>query len=73
MSSLYAKGENKKNPYISPVFGNLANNAKSQNVEVKLKIWDNMPHDFQTYGDAHPTAKLAYEDICGFVQKHLNL
>jgi epsilon-lactone hydrolase len=96
MASLYAKGENKKNPYISPVFGDLnklppllihagsvegllddaqllAKNAKFQNVEVELKIWDNMPHDFQTYGDNHPTGKLAFEDISDFVQRHFNL
>ncbi|MFO7795180.1 MAG: alpha/beta hydrolase [Promethearchaeati archaeon] len=94
ISYLYSKGESKKNPYLSPLFGdlnglppllihagshdgllddakNLAEKARDQEVEVELKIWENMPHDFHKYGDNHPTGRQAFEEIAAFINKHL--
>ncbi len=93
-SSLYAHGESKKNPFISPVFGDLsgfppflihagsvetlsddakllAENARNYGVQVDLKIWENMPHDFHVYGDNFPIGKQAFEDITRFTNEHI--
>ncbi len=47
----------------------LADGAKKAGVEVKLEIYENMTHVFQTFGDDLPESRKAFESINDFVQK----
>ena len=50
----------------------LAEQANNAGVDVTLKIWDDMWHDFHMWAPYLPEANQAIEEISGFVRKHWN-
>lgn len=48
----------------------LAEQAKNAGIDVTLKIWDDMWHDFHMWAPYLPEANQALEEIAGFVNKH---
>jgi len=92
MASLYIEDNDPKNPFISPLYGDLsgfppllihvggeelilddslrlAERAKKAGVQVKLTVWDDMPHVFQAFADWAPEGREAIEKIGQFAQK----
>jgi acetyl esterase/lipase len=51
---------------------NVSRKAKEHGVEVTLSEWPKMVHAFPILAPLFPEAKQALEEICGFVQTHLN-
>ena len=49
----------------------LAQKAKSANVDVTLHVWRNMVHAFVIMSPLFPEAKQAMSNICDFIKKHL--
>lgn len=50
-----------------------ADQAEKQGAQVKLDVWQNMPHDFQALGDLIPESKEALMRIGEFVRQHVKL
>ncbi|MHA1728909.1 MAG: alpha/beta hydrolase, partial [Promethearchaeota archaeon] len=49
----------------------LAERAKTAGIEVKLEVWDDMPHVFQSFGDDLQDSKEAIEHISEFIKEIL--
>ena len=50
----------------------LAEKAKADGVDVTLKIWEGMWHDWQVLGALIPESRKAFEEVRMFVQEHVN-
>lgn len=94
-SRFYAGENDKKNPFISPLYGNLkglpplyisaggneillddsvrfAQKARNEGVEVTLRVESGMCHCYPAFGNLFPESRLALEEICLHLQKHVN-
>lgn len=92
----YAKGQDVKNPLISPIFGsfhnfpsvlihagtdeiliddfiNTAEKAKSDGVDVTLKIWEGMFHVFTVFHTHTPEGKKSLREASEYIRQHLKL
>lgn len=94
-SRLYASGKDKKDPFISPLYGDLkglpplhisaggneillddsirfAQKAQTADVDVVLKVEKGMCHCYPAFGNLFKEARLAMDEICTHLQKHVN-
>jgi acetyl esterase/lipase len=94
-SQLYAGDNDKRNPFISPLYGDLtglpplhisaggneillddsiqfAQKARAAGVEVILKVEKGMCHCYPAFGNLFKEAKLAMDEICSHLKKHIN-
>jgi acetyl esterase/lipase len=49
----------------------LAEQAKADNVDVTLKVWDGMWHVWPILGELIPESKMAFEEIRQFINTHV--
>ena len=93
-SQFYSGGNDKRNPLISPLYGNLkglpplhisaggneillddslqfAKKAQADGVEVLLRIEKGMCHCYPAFGNLFKESKLAMEEICSHLRRHI--
>lgn len=94
--SLYCGGYDRKNPMISPVYGDLAGfppmlihvgqdeelyvdcdifaqKAYDAGVDVSLKVWREMFHDFTIVGNTLKESRLSMSEFGAFFRRHLGI